>query len=112
MQEANREIGRLVSKLSENSAEASHAGLSTGELNALSQKLARVAKLLDRVSTTQSKEQELQAVLGEYVDNLEKLKGVLGRATDSLEKHRDRLKKNLEHLNLARAWVQTFRATN
>jgi hypothetical protein len=53
-----------------------------------------------------------QDVISEYIDNLEKLKGVLGRAMDSLGKRRDRLKKDLEHLNSARAWVETFRATH
>jgi chromosome segregation ATPase len=112
MEEANRAIRGLLSRLSESSAEADSATLSSSELKALSRKLAQVAKLLVRVPPAQSKEQALQAVLSEYVDNLEKLKGVLGGAMDSLGKHRDRLKKNLEHLNSARAWVETFRATN
>jgi DNA repair ATPase RecN len=112
MEEANRAIRGLVSRLSENSAEADQVTLSSGELKALSQKLAQVAKLLELVSPTQPKQEALQAVLSEYVDNLEKLKGVLGRAMDSLGKHRDRLKKNLERLNSTQAWVEAFRATN
>jgi chromosome segregation ATPase len=112
MKEANHAIRGLVSRLSKNSAPVDQAALSSSELKALSQKLEQVAKLLGQVSPTQSKEQALQAVLSEYVDNLEKLKSVLGGAMDSLGKHRDRLKKNLEHLNSARAWVETFRATN
>jgi hypothetical protein len=157
MREANRAIRTLVSRLAENSAEAGPANLSSSELKALSQKLAHVAKLLDRASPAQPKQQvpftpfprnlssadaggresssfrtevaprpsassgqafrrgddeASQAVISEYVDNLEKLKDVLGRAMDSLGKRRDRLKKDLEHLNSARAWVETFRATN
>jgi chromosome segregation ATPase len=112
MEEANRAIRGLVSRLSENSTEADQASFSSSELKTLPQKLAQVAKLLDRVSPTQSKERELQAVLSEYVNNLEKLKGVLGRAMESLGKHRNRLRKNLEHLNSARAWAETFRATS
>jgi chromosome segregation ATPase len=112
LEEANREIRGLVSKLSENSMEADNAVLSPGELKALAEKLAKVAKLLERVSPAQPKEEALQAVLSEYVDNLEKLKGVLGKVQDSLGKQRDRLKKDFEHLNSARAWVETFRATH
>jgi hypothetical protein len=112
LEEANRAIRGLVSRLTEKSAEADPAALSSRELIALSQKLAQVAKLLEQVSPTQSKEYPLPAVLSEYVDNLEKLKGVLGEAMHALEKHRDRLKKNLEHLNSARAWVETFRTTH
>jgi chromosome segregation ATPase len=112
LEEANRAIRGLVSRRSENSGQAGPITLSSSELKALSQKLAQVAKLLPQVSPTQPKEQTLQAVLSEYVDNLEKLKGVLGGAMDSLGKQRERLKKNLAHLNSARAWVAAFRATN
>jgi DNA repair exonuclease SbcCD ATPase subunit len=112
LQEANREIRGLVSKLSENSVEANNAALSPGELQALSRKLAQVAKRLDLVSPAQPKQEALQAVISEYVDNLEKLKAVLGRVQNSLGKQRDRLKKDFEHLNSARAWAETFRATN
>lgn len=110
--EVNREIRGLVSKLSENSVEGNKAVLSPGQLKALAGKLAQVAKLLDLVSPAQPKEDALQAAISEYVDNLEKLKGVLGKVQDSLGKQRDRLKKDFEHLNSARAWVETFRATN
>jgi uncharacterized membrane protein YdfJ with MMPL/SSD domain len=81
-------------------------------LKALAEKLAHVAKLLDLVPPAQPKEDALQAVLSEYVDNLEKLKDVLEKVQDSLGEQRDRLKKDFEHLNSARAWVKTFRATN
>ena len=112
MQEANREIRGLVSRLSENSVEADKAVLSPGELKALAEKLAKVAKLRELVSSAQPKEEAVQAVLSEYVDNLETLKGVLGKVQDSLGKQRDQLKKDFEHLNSARAWVETFRATH
>jgi chromosome segregation ATPase len=112
LEEVNREIRGLVSKLSENSVEGNKAVLSPGELKALAGKLAQVAKLLDLVSPAQPKEDALQAVISEYVDNLEKLKGVLAKVQDSLGKQRDRLKKDFEHLNSAQAWVKTFRATN
>jgi DNA repair exonuclease SbcCD ATPase subunit len=112
LQEANREIRGLISGLSENSVEANNAALSPGKLQVLSQKLAQVAKRLDGVPPDQRKQEALQAVLSEYVENLETLKGALGKVQDSLGKQRDRLKKDFEHLNSARAWVETFRATN
>lgn len=112
LQEANREIRGLVSRLSENSAQADNAVPSPGELKVLTEKLAKVAKLLELVSPAQPKEQALQALLSEYVDNLKTLKGVLGKVQDSLGKQRDQLKKDFEHLNSARAWVETFRATH
>jgi DNA repair exonuclease SbcCD ATPase subunit len=112
LQEANREIRWLVTKLSENSVEANNAGLAPGELQALSQKLAQVAKLLGRVSSAQPKQEALQAVISEYAGNLETLKGVLGKVQDALGRQRDRLKKDFEHLKSARAWVETYRATN
>jgi len=110
--EVNREIKGLVSKLSENSVEANNAVLPPGELKALAEKLAQVAKLLDLVPPAQPKEDALQALISEYVDSLEKLKDVLEKVQDSLGEQRDRLKKDFEHLNSARAWVETFRATN
>jgi chromosome segregation ATPase len=112
LQEANREIRGLVTKLSENSVEANNAGLAPGELQALSQKLAQVAKLLGRVSSAQPKQEALQAVISEYAGNLETLKRVLGKVQDALGRQRDRLKKDFEHLSSARAWVETYRATN
>jgi DNA repair exonuclease SbcCD ATPase subunit len=110
--ETNRAIRGLVSRLSEKSVETGRATLSSSELKALSQKLARVAKLLEQVSPTRPKEHALQALLNEYVDNLTKLKAVLERAKDTLGKHRDRLRKDLEQLNSAKAWVEAFRTTN
>jgi len=110
--EANRAISALVSRLCGNSAGAEAVDLSTRELKALSQKLTQVAKLLGQASPAPSEEPTLQAALREYVDNLQKLRAVLGTAMDSLGKRRDRVRKNLEHLNSARAWAETFRATN
>jgi hypothetical protein len=110
--EANRAISALVSRLCDNSAGAERINLSTSELKALARKLAQVAKLLGRVPSTPPGEPALQAVLREYVDNLQRLKGVLGTAMDSLGKRRDQIRRNLEHLSSARAWAETFRATN
>jgi hypothetical protein len=149
LQEANRAIRGLVSRLSENSVEPDKAVLAPGELRALAEKLAQLAKRLGCASRAQPKQQvpftsfprslssakaaeresssfridldprfrgcdddALRAVLSEYVENLETLKGALGKVQDSLGKQRDRLKKDFEHLNSARAWVETFRATN
>lgn len=112
LQEANREIRGLVTRLSEGSAEANNVPLPPGELQALSRKLSRVAKLLGRVSPAQPEQEALQAAISEYTGNLETLKGVLGRVQDSLGKQRDQFKKDFEQLNSARAWLETFRATN
>jgi ABC-type hemin transport system substrate-binding protein len=112
LEEANREIRGLVSKLTENSVEPNHAVLPPGELKALAEKLAQVAKLLELASSAQPKEEALQAALSEYANNLEKLKGLLGKVQDLLGKKRDRLRKDFERLNSARAWVETFRTTH
>ena len=112
MREASREIGELVTKLSENSVEGSHAALPPGELQALCRKLAQVAKRLDLVSPSQPKDQALQAAINDYVDNLETLRGLLITVQDTLGKRRDRLKKDFERLNSARAWAESFRATH
>ncbi len=112
LQEANREIRGLMTTLSENSVEANNVALPPGELQALSRKLSRVAKLLGRVSPAPPEQEALQAAISEYTGNLETLKGVLGRVQDSLGKRRDQFKKDFEQLNSARAWLETFRATN
>jgi DNA repair ATPase RecN len=112
LEQANRAIQGLVSKLSENSVQSDNVVLSPGELKALAEKLAKVAKLLELFCPAQPKEEALQAMLSEYVDNLEILKGALGKVQDSLGKRRDRLKKAFERLNSVRAWVETFRATH
>jgi hypothetical protein len=112
LEQANRAIRGLVFKLSGNSEQAGNAVLIPGELKALTEKLAQVAKLLELASPAQSREEALQAVLSEYVDNLGMLKGALGKAQDSLGRRRDRLKKAFEHLNSVRAWVETFHATH
>lgn len=112
LQEGNQEIRRLVSKLSENSLEANNPAPLPSELQALARKLARVANQLGRVFPAQTNEEALQAAISEYVANLERLKRVLGKVQDSLGKRRDQLKKQFEHMNSARAWVEAFRATN
>ena len=112
LEQANRAIRGLVFKLSGNSEQAGNAVLIPGELKALAEKLAQVAKLLELASPAQSREEALQAVLSEYVDDLGMLKGVLAKAQDSLGRRRDRLKKAFEHLNSVRAWAETLRATH
>jgi DNA repair exonuclease SbcCD ATPase subunit len=112
LEELNREIGGLVSKLSENSLEGDTAVVAPGKLKVLAEELAQVAKLLDQVPPAQPKQEGLQAVINEYTGNLETLKGLLTKVQDSLSKRRDRLTKDLQQLNSARGWVETFRATN
>jgi uncharacterized coiled-coil DUF342 family protein len=110
--EVNQEIRALLSQLSQNSGEGNKAVLSPGELKTLAKRLAQVAKLIDGASPTKAKEEALQAAISEYVENLEKLKGVLSKIQESLGEQRNRLKKDFEHANSARAWVDAFRATN
>ena len=110
--EVNREIRGLVSKLAENSLDANHGVLPPGKLQALAEKLAQVAKRPERVSADQRKQEPLRAAISEYVKSLEALRQALGNVQDSLGQRRDRLKKDFEHLNSARAWVETFRATS
>jgi len=112
LEETNREIKGLVSKLSQNNVEANSAALSPGDLHVLSRKLSRVAERLGCVAPGQTKEEALQAAISEYVGNLETLKRVLAKVQDALGKQRDRLKKDFEHMNSARAWVEAFRTTN
>jgi DNA repair exonuclease SbcCD ATPase subunit len=112
LEEINREIGGLVSKLSEDRLEGNTAVVAPGELKVLAEKLAQVAKLLDQVPPAQPKQEGLQAVINEYTGNLETLKGLLTKVQDSLSKRRDRLKKDLQQLKSARGWVETFRATS
>lgn len=111
-QEASQEISRLVCRLSEKKGEAINAALLTGELQALSRKLARIAKQLARVGPNQRKEEALQAAINEYAGNLETLRSALGEVQDSLGKRRDQLKRDLDRMNSARAWVDAFRSTN
>jgi chromosome segregation ATPase len=112
LEQASRDIKALVSKLSEHKLETYNAAIPPGELQVLTRKLARVARTLDRVSSSQREEPGLQAAIDEYVDNLKELKRALGSVQDSLSKRRDQLKKDLRHLSSTRAWVETFRATN
>jgi chromosome segregation ATPase len=112
LEEANRAVKGLLSKLSVNSEEANHAVVSPGELKALAEKLAQVAKLLALVSPAQPNQEALQAAISGYADNLQMLKSVLGKLQDSLGKQRDRLRKDFERLNSARAWLKTFHTTH
>jgi len=112
LQEANREIRGLISKLSGKKGEAYNVALVPGELQALSRKLARIAKQLGRVPPTQPKDEALQAAISEYAENLETLKRVLGGAQDALGKRRDQLKRDLDHMHSARAWMEAYRSTN
>jgi predicted nucleic acid-binding Zn-ribbon protein len=112
LQEANREIRGLVSKLSGKKGEACNAALLPGELQALSRKLARIAKQLSHVPPTQPKEEALQAAISEYAGNLETLKAALEGVQDALGKRRDQLKRDLDHMNSTRAWVKAFRSTH
>jgi len=112
VEEANREIRRLVAKLSSSDVEAHKAVLLPVELQALARKLGRVAQQLGRDSPAHQKEEALQAAIGAYVGNLETLKRILERVQDSLGKKRDRLKKDFDHISSARAWVEAYRATH
>ncbi len=112
LEEASREITGLVSKLSDNGVDPACTAPPPGELKALSGKLAQVGSLLARRSPAQPNDATLQAALHKYVTNLETLKRALGEVQDSLGKKRDRLKKGFDHLDSARAWVETFRATH
>jgi len=108
----NQEIRGLACKLSEKRGEAGSAVVTPGELKALAGKLAQVPKRLERLSPAQRSEEALQDAIGEYLQNLENLKGLLMKLQESLGKCRDRLKKDFEHLNAARGWVESFRATH
>ena len=110
--DVNQEIRGLVSKLAEKRGEAGSAVVTPGELKALAGKLAQVPKRLDRLSPAQRGEEALQDAIGEYLQNLGNLKGLLMKLQESLGKCRDRLKKDFEHLNAARGWVESFRATH
>lgn len=112
VEEASREIRRLVAKLSASNVEAHNAVLLPAELQALSRKLGRVAQQLARVSPALQKEEALQAAISAYVGNLETLKRILERVQDSLGKKRDQLKKDFDHISSARAWVEVYRSTN
>jgi predicted nucleic acid-binding Zn-ribbon protein len=109
--ETNREIKALISKLSRTQS-ADSTAISQGQLRALSRKLAQVARRLGGVSPSEREEVTLKAAIDQYIDNLKTLKTVLENVQDSLGKQRDRLKKDFGHLNSARAWAETFRATN
>jgi hypothetical protein len=112
LQKVNQEIGRTLSRLSEKDVASIYTALPPGELQDLNGKLARIAACLGRLSPGQPKEPELQSALGEYLANLESLKTVLVRVQDTLAMQRDQLKKDLAHMNSARAWVEAFQSTS
>ena len=112
VEDANREIRRLLSNLSASEVGTHNALLPPDELQALSRKLARVAQRLGSFPPSQPREEPSQAAIGEYAANLETLKRVLERTQGSLAKKRDRLKKDFEHINSARAWAEAYRATH
>ena len=112
VQNTNQEIRSTVSKLSETNVASIYAALPPGELQALNGKLARIAAGLRQLPAGQHRETALVSALGDYLSNLDSLKTVLARVQDTLVKHRDHLKKDLSHMNSARAWVEAFRATS
>jgi len=112
VEEANQEIRMLIAKLSATTVETNNAVLPPGELQTLSRRIACVAQQLTCVSPAQPKEEAFHAAISAYAVNLETLKRVLGRVQDSLGKKRERLKKDLEHMNSARAWAEAYRATH
>ncbi len=112
IQEVNRNITGLVSKLSQNSFQANSSGLPPGELKSLDQKIAQVPKLLGQFSPAQTDREVLRDELHQYVENLEALRTVLRKVGEVLGKRRDRIKKKFNHLSSARAWMETYRATH
>ena len=112
LREANREIGGIVSGLSDKKVGTQIAVPSFNELQALARKLGRGAKVLHAISPAQSKDEAIPALISEYVCNLEKLKGVLSEVQRSLEERRARLMKDLEHMSSAQAWVEAMRSTS
>ena len=112
LRNTNQEIRSTISKLSETNVASIHAALPPGELQALNGKLSRIAAGLGQLSAGQNREVALASALGEYLTNLESLKTVLANVQDTLAKQRDQLKKDLSHMNSARAWVEAFRATS
>ena len=89
-----------------------YAALPPGELQALNGKLTRIAAELGQLPAGQHRQAALVSALREYLFNLESLKTVLASVQGTLAMQRDRLKKNLSHMNSARAWVEAFRATS
>lgn len=112
LQEANQEIRSAILKWSETNVGAKHAAFPPGELQALSGKLAQVARRLRHLSPDQPKAEALQVAIGEYVSNLESLNTVLAGVQEALRKQRDHLKRDLAHTHSARAWMEAFRATH
>ncbi len=112
LQNTNREIRSTVSRLLETNVASIYAALPPGELLALNWKLARIAAGLGQLPAGHNREAALVSELGEYLSNLDSLKTVLASVQDTLAKQRDQLKKDLSHMNSARAWVEAFRATS
>jgi len=112
LQSTNQEIRSTVSRLSETNVASLHAAFPPGELQALNARLSRMAARLGQLPAGQHREAALVSALGEYLSNLDSLKTVLARVQVTLAKQRDHLKKDLSHMNSARAWVEAFRATS
>jgi len=108
VQEANRQIRRLLAGLSAPGVEAQDAVLAPGELQALSRTLERVAQRLRSSPPSQPPEEPSEAAIREYAGNLKTLKRVLETVQGSLARKRDRLKKDFEHLHSARAWSVAY----
>jgi len=112
LRNTNQEIKSTVSKLSAPDAASIYAVLPPGELQALNGRLARIAAGLGQLPASQHREAALVSALGEYLSNLASLKTVLTSVQDTLAKQRDQLRKDLSHMNSARAWVEAYRATS
>ena len=110
LQQANQEIRSTVSKLAEPNVAAIYATLPPAGLQSLNQKLARVAARLGQLSPDRRKEAAVESALREYLANLESLKTALIKVQDTLAKQRELLRKDLVHINSARAWADAFRA--
>jgi hypothetical protein len=112
LQSTNQEIRSTVSRLSETNVASLYAAFPPGELQALNGRLARMAARLGQLPADQHREAAPVSALREYLSNLDSLKTVLARVQVTLAKQRDHLKKDLSHMNSARAWVEAFRATS
>ena len=109
LQEANREIGALVTKLSENPVHTQNPVLRPGEIRSLHSQLTRVGKQLNLFSCGLAEDDASEAAIREYVGNLEALRGLLGKMQQVLTSRRERIRKELAHMHAAGAWMQTYR---
>jgi len=112
VEDANREIRRLLADLYAADFVTHNAVLVPDVLQALSRKLECVAQRLASFPPSRPREEPSQAALGEYVGNLETLRRVLEKVQDSLARKRARLKRDFERINSARAWAEAYRATH